>query len=304
MMRSLRCNMPINPASTSSGDLNFSINPIAKVNQLVESRALERAYEWFTQETQARNLTWARVTGTFAQAWDSLRLQDVLSPIETLQRMVTLFRPLMGDLISFAGAALMKLLELIFEAVMGAGGARILAILKRARATFLVIINNPVGFLRNLLGAVGQGVRQFMTNILSHLREGVIAWLTGPVAAAGVQMPAQWDLRGIIGFVLQILGLTWARVRQKLVNLMGERAVGMLEAGFQLILDIRDRGLVQALRERVTEFFGSLREAALGAIRTFIQQRLVQAGITQLPLLRSPPWCQAPPPSPTPHEQE
>ena len=30
--------------------------------------------------------------------------------------MVTLFRPLMADLISFAGAALMKLLELIFEA--------------------------------------------------------------------------------------------------------------------------------------------------------------------------------------------
>ena len=104
-----------------------------KVNQLVESRALERAYAWFTQETHARNLTWARVTGTFAEAWAALRLEDVLHPIDTLRRMITLFRPLMGDLISFAGAALMKLLELIFEAVMGAGGARILAILKRAR---------------------------------------------------------------------------------------------------------------------------------------------------------------------------
>ena len=55
-----------------------------------------------------------------------------------------------------------------------------------------------MGFLRNLLGAVGQGVRQFMTNILTHLRDGVIAWLTGPVAAAGIQMPERWDLRGII----------------------------------------------------------------------------------------------------------
>ena len=70
-----------------------------------------------------------------------------------------------------------------------------------------------MGFLRNLLGAVGQGVRQFMTNILAHLRDGVIAWLTGPVARAGIQMPERWDLRGIIWFVLQILGLTWARVR-------------------------------------------------------------------------------------------
>jgi hypothetical protein len=259
-----------------------------KVNQLVESGALDRAYAWFQQETSARNLTWARVTGTFAQAWAALRLEDVLHPIDTLQRIVGLFRPLLSDLVSFAGAALMKLLELIYEAAMGAGGRRILDILMRARATFLVIIQNPVGFLRNLLGAVGQGVRQFMTNILTHLRDGVIAWLTGPVARAGIQMPERWDLRGIIWFVLQILGLTWARVREKLVRLLGERVVAGLEAAFQLLQEIRERGLVQALRDRVTEFFGSLREAALGAIRNFIQQRLVMAGITQLLSMLNP----------------
>ncbi len=259
-----------------------------KVDQLVQSGALQRAHDWFVQETTARNLTWARVTGTFAAAWASLRLADVLHPIETLQRIVGLFRPLLADLVGFAGAALMKLLELIYEAAMGAGGRRILGILMRARATFLVIIRNPVGFLRNLLGAVGQGVRQFMTNILAHLRDGVIAWLTGPVARAGIQMPERWDLRGIIWFVLQILGLTWARVRAKLVRLLGERVVAGLEGAFTLLQEIRDRGLVQALRDRVTEFFGTLRDAALGAIRGFIQHRLVVAGIQQLLSLLSP----------------
>jgi len=259
-----------------------------KVDQLVQSGALQRAHDWFVQETTARNLTWARVTGTFAAAWASLQLADVLHPIDTLQRMVGLFRPLLSDLVSFAGAALMKLLELIYEAAMGAGGRRILDILMRARATFLVIIRDPVGFLRNLLGAVGQGVRQFMTNILAHLRDGVIAWLTGPVARAGIQMPERWDLRGIIWFVLQILGLTWANVRGKLVRLLGEPAMAMLERGFALINDIRERGLVVALRERVTEFFGSLRDSALGAIRSFIQQRLVMAGITQLLSMLNP----------------
>jgi hypothetical protein len=259
-----------------------------KVNQLVESGALQRAYDWFITETTARNLTWARVTGTFASAWASLRLEDVLHPIDTLQRMIGLFRPLLSDLVGFAGAALLKLLELIYEAAMGAGGRRILAILTRARSTFVVIIRNPVGFLRNLLGAVGQGVRQFMGNILAHLRDGVIAWLTGPVARAGVQMPERWDVRGIIWFVLQILGLTWARVREKLVRLLGERVVGALEAGFQLLQEIREKGLVQALRDRVSEFFGNLRDSALGAIRNFIQQRLVMAGITQLLSLLNP----------------
>ena len=259
-----------------------------KVNQLVESRALERAYNWFMDETRARNLTWERVTGTFAAAWNSLRLEDVLHPIDTLRRMVELFRPLLTDLAGFARAALMKLAELIFEAVMGAVGNRIVAIFRRARDTFNLIIADPVRFLRNLLAAVAQGVRQFMANILTHLRDGVIAWLTGPVARSGIQMPERWDLRGIIWFVLQILGLTWARVREKLVRLMGERAVAMLEAGFQLLMEIREKGLVQALRDRVTEFFGNLREAALGAIRGFIQQRLVMAGIQQLLSMLSP----------------
>lgn len=253
-----------------------------KVDQLVQSGALERAHAWLQQETAARNLTWARVAGTFQSAWASLRLQDVLAPVATVQRIGRQFSSLFVDLVSFAGAALVKLLELIYEAAMGAGGRRILEILMRARATFLVVIRNPVGFLRNLLGAVGQGVRQFMGNILAHLREGVIGWLTGAIARSGLQMPERWDLRGIIFFVLQILGLTWARVREKLVRLLGERVVAGLETGFQLLQEIRERGLVAALRDRVTEFFGSLRDAALGSIRSFIQERIVVAGITQL----------------------
>lgn len=259
-----------------------------KVDQLVQSGALDRAYAWFQQETSARNLTWDRVTGTFSTAWASLQLSDVMHPIDTITRIVGMFRPLMTDLVGFAGAALMKLLELIYEAAMGAGGRRILNILMRARDTFIVIIRNPVGFLRNLMGAVGQGIRQFMGNILTHLRDGVIRWLTGPVAAAGVQVPERWDLQGIVGFVLQILGLSWQRVRSKLVNLIGEPAMATMERGLQFIRDVRDRGLAATLRERVSEFFGNLRESALGAIRNFIQQRLVQAGIQQLLSLLSP----------------
>ena len=223
-----------------------------KVDQLVQSGALDRAYAWFQQETGSRNLTWDRVAGTFTAAWASLQLSDVLHPIDTIQRIVGQFRPLMSDLVGFAGAALMKLLELIYEAAMGAGGRRILSILTRVRGTFVTIIQNPVGFLRNLLGAVGQGVRQFMTRILVHLRDGVIAWLTGPVARAGIQMPERWDLQGIIWFVLQILGLSWQRVRQKLVTLIGEPAMAAMERGLQFIRDVRDRGLVATLRERVS----------------------------------------------------
>lgn len=280
--------VPRSALAVVRGFAEFIPGGTEKVDQLVQSGALQRAHAWFVQETTARNLTWARVTGTFAEAWASLQLADVLHPVDTLRRMVGLFRPLLADLVGFASAALMTLLELIYEAAMGAGGRRILALLMRVRATFGVIVRNPVGFLRNLLGAVGQGVRQFMRNILAHLRQGVIDWLAGPVARAGITVPERWDLRGIIGFVLQILGLTWARVRGKLVRLLGERVVAGLEGTFALVQQIRQRGLVAALRDRITEFFGGLRDAALGAIRSFIQQRLVMAGIQQLLSLLSP----------------
>jgi hypothetical protein len=259
-----------------------------KVDQLVQSKALENAYKWFVTETAARNLTWERAAGTFTTAWNSLKIEDVLHPVETIQRIVGMFTPLLSDLVGFAGAALMKLLELIFEAVMGAGGARVLALLKKGRDTFLVIVKNPVGFLGNLIAAVGKGISQFSSRILEHLKEGVIAWLTGPVAKAGVQMPEKWDLKGIIWFVLQILGLTWSKVRQKLVKLLGEPAVALLEKGLQLFQEIREKGIVQALKDRVSDFFGQLKEAALGSIRSFIQQKLVMAGITQLLSMLNP----------------
>ena len=280
--------VPSTPLSVVRSAAEFIEEGPAKVDQLVESRALDRAYQWFMTETRVRNLTWARVVGTFAQAWNALSLESVLHPIETLRNIVNIFRPLFVDLVGFVGSALLKLLEFIYEAAMGAGGRRILDIFMRARGTFVTIIRNPVGFLRHLLGAIGRGIRQFSSRILIHLRSGVIAWLTGPVARSGIEIPEHWDLRGIIWFVLQILGLTWTRIREKLVRLMGERPVAMLESGFELIQEIRERGIVQALRERVTEFFGNLREAALGAIRSFIQTRLVQAGIQQLLSLLTP----------------
>ncbi|MCA6364292.1 MAG: DUF4157 domain-containing protein [Bacteroidetes bacterium] len=259
-----------------------------RFNQLVESRALERAYQWFVTETTARNLTWPRIQNTFQQAWNTLRAEDILHPIDTFRRLAGIFSPLLRDLVSFCGAALLKLLEFIFEAVMGAGGADVLAIIKRARESFTLIIQNPVGFVGNLLRGIGQGVRQFMGRILTHLQQGVIRWLTGPVARAGIQMPPQWDAKGILFFVLQILGLTYDNIRGKMVRLMGERTVGMLETGFQLVQEIREKGFVEAMKDRISEFFGNFRDMILGRIKSFIQERIVTAGITQLLSMLSP----------------
>ncbi|HEU4719000.1 MAG TPA: hypothetical protein VFU15_14245, partial [Bacteroidia bacterium] len=270
------------------GFMEFIPGGTEKLDQLVQSHALERAYQWFLDETHARNLTWERISATFSRAWDSLDATSILHPIDTFRNLSNIFSPLLRDLLGFAVAALEKILEFIFEAAMGAGGARILSILRRVRSTFLLIIRNPVGFLSNLVTAIGRGVRQFMQHILVHLRNGVIEWLTGGLTRAGVQLPEQWDLRGFLFFVLQILGLTWDNIRQRLVTLLGERTVSLLERGFQFLQEVREKGFVEAIKDRISEFFGNIREMVLNRIKEWIQQRIVMAAITQLLSLLSP----------------
>ncbi|MEO5644987.1 MAG: DUF4157 domain-containing protein [Bacteroidia bacterium] len=258
------------------------------VQQLQESKALEKAYAWFLAETQSRNLTWDRVAGTFTTAWESLKLEDVLSPVATLTRIGGMFRPLMSDLIGFAIAALIKLLEFIYEAVMGAGGARVLSIIKKSQATFLTVIKNPVGFLGNLVTAVGMGIRQFAGNILKHLQTGVITWLTGSLAGAGVELPAKWDLMGILKFVMGLLGITWPRIRAIAVEVFGAPVVNVVEKVAGLVMDIKEKGFVQTMKDRINEYFSGLKDMILGKIKSFIQERIVMAGIAQLVSLLSP----------------
>jgi hypothetical protein len=259
-----------------------------KVKELEESKALEKAYAWFIAETQSRNLTWDRVAGTFTTAWESLKLEDVLSPIATLARIGAMFRPLMSDLIGFAVAALIKLLEFIYEAVMGAGGSRVLAIIKKSQATFLTVIKNPVGFLSNLVTAVGMGIRQFAGNILVHLQTGVISWLTGTLSKAGVELPAKWDLMGILKFIMGLLGITWPRIRAIAVEVFGATVVDTVEKVAGIVMDIKEKGFVQTIKDRINEYFSGLKEMILGKIKSFIQERIVMAGIAQLVSLLSP----------------
>lgn len=258
-----------------------------KFQQLQQSRAIPKAFEWFNQQIQVRNLTWNRVAGAFRQAWDSLSASDVLQPLQTIQRIVGIFSSLVADIVSFEISALEKILEIIFEAVMGGGGAAVLAILRRARSTFLTIVRNPVGFLTNLINAVKQGIRGFATNILTHLRNGVIEWLVGGLTRAGVQLPARWDMRGILSFVLQILGITYPRIREKMVRVIGERPVTILETGFELVRTFVTQGPMAAWQQ-ILEHVGNLRDMVLNGIRSWIQQRIVIAAITRLATMFNP----------------
>jgi len=143
------------------------------------------------------------------------------------------------------------------------------------------IIKNPIGFLGNLISGVKQGFQQFVNNIGTHLKKGLMTWLFGEVAKAGIELPKSFDLKGILTLVMQLLGLTWANIRAQAVKLLGEGVVSKLEGAFDIFMKIKDEG-IGALWEFIQEKVGDLKEMVLGGIKEMVTTQVIQAGIQWL----------------------
>jgi hypothetical protein len=115
----------------------------------------------------------------------------------------------------------------------------------------------------------------------THLKNGLVGWLFGALAGAGLALPAQFDLKGIVSLVIQVLGLTYQRLRGMLVKLIGEPKVAKLEKAFDFLMMIVTQGLGAAW-QKITEFVGGLQEMVMGGIRDWVQNSIITAAITKL----------------------
>ncbi len=164
---------------------------------------------------------------------------------------------------------------------------RITGMIKKGVETIKLIIADPIGFLKNLLSAVKQGISQFVANIWTHLKAGFMKWLFGTLADAGVQMPSDFSLGSILKLVLQILGLTYDRIRAKAVKLIGERNVMLLEKAWELISALITGG-PSALWEKIKEFLGNLKEMVLDALQQWVVETVIKSAITKLATMFNP----------------
>lgn len=246
-------------------------------NNLKRANAVARAWAWF-QGALAGLLGFVRQIPTlFIQALQSLEIADIVLLPRAFVRVGTVFANFVGQFISWAGQQVMSLLQIIFEVV--APGA--MPYIRQAAGAFRSIIQNPIGFVGNLVRAGIQGFRQFATNFLTHLRGSLIGWLTGAMSGANIYIPQAFTLREIIKFVLSVLGLTWQNIRQKLVRVIGEPAVQALETGFDIVMTLVTQGPAAAW-EKIQESLSNLRDMVMEQIMTFVRDRVVQAAITRL----------------------
>lgn len=163
----------------------------------------------------------------------------------------------------------------------------LLGILGRAVAVIGDIIAHPIRFLGNLVSGVMQGLKNFMSKIDTYLIKGLMDWLFGALAGAGLQLPDKFDLQGIISIVLQILGLTYANFRARAVAIVGEPVVAAIEKTAEVFKIILTEG-VPGLWRFIKEQLANLKSMVLDAIFNYIKEKVIMAGITWIIGLLNP----------------
>ena len=213
--------------------------------------------------------------------------------VDTLARKYVESRDALDARIDEMKAANKGLVDKAMDAIVGVVKTIIqlknmlLGVLAKAAGVIGDILADPIGFLGNLIGGIKAGLSQFVGNIATHLQEGLLGWLTGALGNAGITMPKTFDLKGIFDLVMQILGLTYANIRARVVKQVGEPVMARIEQTVDIFKVLMTEG-VGGLWNFVKDKIGDFEDMVLGQIKTFIIEKVIKAGITWLIAFMNP----------------
>jgi hypothetical protein len=155
------------------------------------------------------------------------------------------------------------------------------ALIARIEQVIANIADDPENFINNLVEGVKQGFQQFFDNFGKHVLEGFWNWLFSGLETP-IPMPRDLSATSLFTFALQLMGITWARVREILVRHIGPTAVEVIDAAWQLISVLIERGpegLVDLIKEQLSpeNIVNTILEAAVQYLmETLIQQVIVR----------------------------
>jgi phage-related protein len=269
------------------GFLSLMENGEQQYQEMEQSGAIARMSARIEAAMAVLNFTWEYIRGLFARAWNAFSLQDLAAPLEAFARLMAIFGAPILRLVAFVGEIIRIVIEVIME-VMNFPIDLIRNIITRALQAIDDIQRDPIGFLKNLLRAVKTGFEQFFGNILQHLLNGLTGWLFSELREANVNPPTDLSFRSILGFVLEVLGITVERIWQKLAERIGEERVarirGMIDrlSGiWSFVRDVATRGPV-AIWEYIQERLSSLWDTVLESVRNWVVTRIVERVVTRL----------------------
>lgn len=257
--------------------------------RLEESRVIEEAFEWVWTRLLQLNITWTRIKSLISDLLDYL--PDW--PSDVIDYAKKLFKPLVDDILTFIKDVVAKILEFIVRGALklaGPWGEKVWEIIKAAGAVLMMILEDPLGFAKNLFSAVIKGFKQFGSHIWDHIKKGLLGWLFGTLKGLDLQMPERLDFKGLISIGLQVVGLTYANFRAIMVKKLGangERKMAFIEKSVEAVKILVNEGFA-GMWQRVFQMIDNFRETVLGGIRDFVIKSLIMGGISWLAGLSNP----------------
>ncbi|HYP41225.1 MAG TPA: hypothetical protein VEX13_12775, partial [Chloroflexia bacterium] len=167
------------------------------------------------------------------------------------------------------------------KAAKAVGGDRLWSLLERAGAALGGIISDPGRFLGNLIAGVKGGFERFSQNIGSHLQRGLKDWLFGQLGKTNLQVPDALDAAGIFSLVMQVLGLTADRIREKLVKLVGAKEVQLIDKAWKGLQTLLTKG-IGGLWEEMKEHLSDLKDVVMEEIKGWVITKVIQAAVIKI----------------------
>lgn len=263
--------------------------------QLKESGAIDRTVAKIRAAVARLNMTPAAIVQLFKDLWASFSLDDLMNPIAAFKRILAKFGEPIGRLIAFV----IEIVKIVIEAiliVMNFPFDLINNIIAKAMQAFELIKKDPVGFLKNLLRAIKEGFIQFFDNILTHLFNGLKEWFLGEVVDAGIPIPTDFTVMGIIKWLLAVLDITMEKIWKKLEARIGkpkvdkikkmiemaERVADAAGEAYEFMKDVQERGFMAVMIDKVKEQLSNVWEMVLDAVKSFVMDQIVNKVITKL----------------------
>jgi hypothetical protein len=250
--------------------------------QMKESGAIDQAVGEINAAVKKLNMTPEAIIQLFIDLWNSFSFEDFLHPIETFKRIIATFGEPILRLIEFV-VEIVRIVVKVILIIMNFPFDLINKIIANAMKAFHLIKADPIGFLKNLLRAIKEGFIQFFDNIVQHLIQGLVGWLTMELKDAGVPELKDISLKGVISWVLEVLGISMEKIWEKLAKhpKIGpakvakiRSAINTLEGIWTFIKDVQERGMA-AIWDKIQEQLSNLWNVVLDAVKNWIMEKII-----------------------------
>jgi hypothetical protein len=213
---------------------------------------------------------------------DLLALPDIWTKVKgAFERIIIqVFRD--GRLAAAAWSFFSTVLDLL-----GVPPSLVTKLIRNAANAIRDILRDPVGFMRNILAALREGLSNFIDNIGTHLLNGALNWVLSAVEDGGIKVPKPFSitLRNVLDLILQVLAITKEKIFQRIEKLKGRevadkarKLVAAAEKGFEwLSILIREgpAGLWKHLQGELSNLWDTMLNMAIDyLIGRFVKQAL------------------------------